>query len=48
MEPITATVSVNMKVNLGNYESADGFARIAYDRLKVHLGERIKALREKR
>lgn len=64
---LTATVSVQMKVNIGNYESADCFisvsgitdyttadevaslldgpAKIAYDALKVRLGERVAAIR---
>jgi len=69
MGELTATLSISMKVNLGNYESADAFlslsgitpettqeemeelldgpARIAYDVLKVRLGQRVAELRRK-
>jgi len=69
MGELTATLSISMKVNLGNYESADAFlslsgitpettqeemeelldgpARIAYDVLKVRLGQCVAELRRK-
>lgn len=65
----TVGVSVQMKVNLGNYESADAFlsmqgidesttteqmdalmdqGRIAYEKLRAALKERVSDIRSKR